>query len=211
MASEDIKADNEANGFHGVGNYGIYDQYTALKWIKLYITGFGGNCEQITACGESAGASKLLRAYHLTRNLYINPELGDLHILMMSPLLRNEALFNQAVVLSGNAVMGTRELELQQHIYEKFLEKLQISFDLPPEERLKMLRATPPKDVISAYDCLGSPMPNRQATVDGVVLERLPTCKRLAETVYATSINRVLVGDCEQEVRHATFPVSVQG
>lgn len=129
----------------------------------------------------------------------------------MSPLVRNEALFSQAVVLSGNAVMGTRELQHQQHIYDKFLEKLQISSSLPPDERLKKLRASPPNDVISAYACLGSPMPNWQATVDGVVLETLPTCKDLAKTVYATSINRILVGDCEQEVRQAPFPVSAQG
>lgn len=72
MASEDIKADNEANGFKGVGNYGIYDQYTALKWIKQYITGFGGDPDRITAWGESSGASKLLGPYSLTNSPYIN-------------------------------------------------------------------------------------------------------------------------------------------
>lgn len=58
MASEDLKADNKEAGYQGVGNYALYDQYTALKWVKKYIVGFGGDPEQITAIGQSSGASK---------------------------------------------------------------------------------------------------------------------------------------------------------
>lgn len=39
-----------------VGNYGLYDQYVAIKWIKDNISAFGGNGEKITVLGQSAGA-----------------------------------------------------------------------------------------------------------------------------------------------------------
>lgn len=38
-----------------VGNYGLFDQLTAIRWVKEHIAEFGGNPDMITLGGQSAG------------------------------------------------------------------------------------------------------------------------------------------------------------
>ncbi|KAL1140823.1 hypothetical protein AAG570_000751 [Ranatra chinensis] len=64
------------------GNAGLYDQLMALQWIRDNIRHFGGNPENVTLFGESAGAVSI-----------------SLHLL--SPLSMN--LFSQAIMESGAA------------------------------------------------------------------------------------------------------------
>ena len=66
-----------------IGNYGLYDQLAAIKWIKRNIGAFGGDADNITLMGQSAGAMSV-----------------QLHCL--SPLSRG--IFHKAVMCSGGGV-----------------------------------------------------------------------------------------------------------
>lgn len=68
------------------GNYGILDQINALRWIKANIAQFGGNPDNITIFGQSAGA-------------------GSVQTLVASPLTKG--LINQAIIQSGGGI-GSR-------------------------------------------------------------------------------------------------------
>lgn len=41
------------------GNFGLWDQLAAFKWIKENIAAFGGDPDNITAFGQSAGAASV--------------------------------------------------------------------------------------------------------------------------------------------------------
>ncbi|KAF8639283.1 hypothetical protein AX16_010355 [Volvariella volvacea WC 439] len=59
-ASPSILEDNKLAGDQGVGNYGLRDQQTLFKWLRLHISDFGGDPHNLTVFGESTGAADIL-------------------------------------------------------------------------------------------------------------------------------------------------------
>lgn len=79
-----------------LGNYGDMDKVAALHWVKRNIAAFGGDPENITAFGESAGGQSLLY-------LLANPECS-------------RGLINKAIIQSGGGwfsrqTLAEREVE----------------------------------------------------------------------------------------------------
>jgi len=75
-------------------NLGVLDQLAALKWVKENISSFGGDPDNITVFGESAGGSAIIR-------------------LMATPL--SDGLFQRAIIESGGPanlkVAGNKDVD----------------------------------------------------------------------------------------------------
>lgn len=77
-----------------VHNFALLDQIAALEWVRDNIAAFGGNPENVTLFGESAGARSVLS-------------------LLASPLAKG--LFHKAIVQSGYTLPDTpREQALRK-------------------------------------------------------------------------------------------------
>ena len=87
------------------GNYGLYDQLCAIKWVKDNISAFGGDPDNITIMGQSAGAMSVQQ-----------------HCL--SPLTRG--LFQRAVMCSGGGVskiLAAKPAEKSYGFWKMIMEK----------------------------------------------------------------------------------------
>lgn len=89
------------------GNYGLWDQIFAMQWVKENIEAFGGDADNITLFGQSAGAMSL-------------------QILALSP--KTEGLFQRMILQSGggykNPLAKFRTKEEAKQSGEWFLNSL---------------------------------------------------------------------------------------
>jgi para-nitrobenzyl esterase len=145
-------ADLFGDEFEGSGNAGILDQVAALEWVHDSIAAFGGDPENVTVFGESAGG-------------------GSVGTLLALPAATR--LVRNAVPQSGaSSWWATRESATA--IAREVMAKLGVE----PGE-VDALRAVAMHDLIEAAASLGTTSPSTgalsfQPVVDGTALPRPP-------------------------------------
>ena len=115
----------EEAGF--TGNYGLFDQLTAIQWIKNNIASFGGNPDNITIMGQSAGAMSVQQH-------------------SLSPLTKD--LFKRAVMSSGGGVskiLAAAPAEKHYDFWKKAMEHAGC-------ETLEQFRTISPEKLFEAWN-----------------------------------------------------------
>ncbi|KAL4878490.1 Alpha/Beta hydrolase protein [Aspergillus karnatakaensis] len=116
-----------------VGNHGFWDQRIALEWTKENIHAFGGNGDQLTLAGYSAGAYSV--CYQLTYDLN---------------LPTSQALIKRACIWSNSFTVQPKSPSLAQAQFNQLLSALHIPHTLSASEKLARLRSTPQRTLLSA-------------------------------------------------------------
>ncbi len=143
---------SKESAHHSSGNYGLLDQLAALAWVKRNIAQFGGDPDNVTLFGESAGAI-------------------DAALLMTSPL--SAGLFRHVISESGPAFGPARTLSEAEAFGSAVSALTPADPHLTALQRLRALPAAEvEKLVVKAKEHF--PADITSATTDGWVLPRSP-------------------------------------
>ncbi|KAI4627616.1 uncharacterized protein J4E87_004180 [Alternaria ethzedia] len=159
-----------------LGNNSLRDQRCALKWVKKFIGGFGGDEENVTVFGVSAGAASVL--HHLSCK---------------------EPLFRRGISMSGTPLMlKPLSPAVAEKSYKAVLQALGLE-DASTHDRIQKLLAMSPEDLVQKIPIKIPLAPY----LDGDMIPEAPSFANLSSGTFQslnnTRCEELLIGSCADD------------
>lgn len=179
-----------------LGNNGIRDQANAFTWVQEYISEFGGDSQNVTFIGESAGSGVL----------FLDDRLFYSHLLTSIAsgcllLHQEKPLFNRFISMSGNTLMlKPLPPPVAEFVYSSIMQILGLGA-LSGPERVKALLQIPVEKIIET-GASGLPL---LPVVDNDSVPCAPTFAQLGSKSDDPALSmpgrtwckELLIGDCQ--------------
>ena len=199
IAGRELEAEAQIGG-ESAGNMGFWDQRLALEWTARHIANFGGNAQNITVGGYSAGMSIHRKDFTVRCSQDTGSHSTFQQLAHDLFLPKESSIIKRAIMWSNGPGVQPKFLDEHQKQFDELLTALNIPLNLSPSEKLSRLRATSADAIVAVQDSLAKS--EFRAISDGSFISNT-LIRNINDGTFARRVLergvKILNGECRDE------------